>query len=53
MKDGLITKSLFTKLIAALESKDYDIASNLQLEISENMNKVRELYKNYKNNLMW
>lgn len=52
MKDTHAQKSLFTRIKEAIEAKDYDLVSNLQLELDSKMNELRELYSNYKKNLL-
>ena len=51
MKDSLDSKSLFTKIRRALEEKDYDVASILQIEMAQKMREVKDLYIDYKRNL--
>jgi glutamine synthetase len=51
MKDSLDTKSLFTKIREALDNKDYDRASELQVEMSERITEIKDLYIMYKRNL--
>ena len=51
MKDTLTQKSLFTQIKEALEVKDYEKASNLQLELKSNMEQVQQLYVKYKKNI--
>lgn len=52
MKDSLNDTSLFTKLKAAIDSNDYDTASNLQLQMNAQMTLLNSLYTEYKNNLI-
>ena len=51
MKDTLTTKCSFTKIIEAIENKDYEVVSNLQKELSEDMKKLQSLYMNYSKNI--
>ncbi len=51
MKDSLNKKSLFTRIREAIDKEDYDIVSNLQLEMNEKINLLRNLYADYKKNL--
>lgn len=52
MKDTFTTKSLFTRIKDAMESKDYSLASNLLLELEDTMSKLRVHYSNYTKNLL-
>lgn len=52
MKDTLTTKSLFTRLKEAIEKKDYDTVSQLQLEMNDKINKLKNLYTAYKKNIL-
>ena len=51
MKDTLTKKSLFTQIKEALERKDFEEASNLQLELKNNMEEIQQLYIKYKKNI--
>ena len=51
MKDTLTKKSLFTQIKEALENKDYELASTLQLEMKSKMQEIQRLYIQYKKNL--
>ena len=51
MKDTLTKKSLFTQIKEAIECKEYDKASNLQLELSKKMEEIQKLYNQYKKNI--
>lgn len=51
MKDSLEKKSLFTRIRTALDEKDYNTASELQIEMSEKMNLLIDIYIEYKKNL--
>ncbi|MCY6484971.1 glutamine synthetase [Clostridium aestuarii] len=52
MKDSYSNKSLFTKIHEAVDIKDYETVSRLQVEMDTKMNELRELYINYKKNLL-
>lgn len=52
MKDSLRAKSLFTKIRDAIEQKDYDAVSALQLEMAEKIGELKKLYLTYKRNIM-
>jgi glutamine synthetase len=52
MKDTYTQKSLFTRVKEAAEVKNYDEVSKLQLELDNKMKDLRELYLNYKKNLL-
>lgn len=51
MKDTLTKNSLFTQIREALESGDYENASNLQLELEAKMQELQQLYMKYKKNI--
>ena len=51
MKDTLTRKSLFTRINEAIDKKDYEKVSELQLELSKEMKEIRELYSHYKKNI--
>lgn len=51
MKDGLEKKSLFTRIKAAIDSKDYEKVSELQLEMNEKISALKNLYNKYRKNL--
>lgn len=51
MKDTLTTKSLFTRINDAIDNKDYEVVSELQLELSHYMIEIRNLYRDYKKNI--
>lgn len=50
-KDSIDEKSLLTRARKALEDKDYDTASKLQIEIQEKIELLRAKYRTYKRNL--
>lgn len=52
MKDSMNKKSLMTKIRIAIDSADYDTASDLQVEMNHLMSEVNNLYQEYKNNLV-
>ena len=51
MKDTLTRKSLFTRINEAIDAKDYEKVSSLQLELSKYMKEIRVLYSTYKKNI--
>jgi glutamine synthetase len=51
MKDTLTKKSLFTQIKDALEIENYELASNLQLEMKSKMKEIQRLYIQYNKNL--
>ena len=52
MKDTYDSKSLFTRIREAAKAKDYEILSQLQLEMSSKIIELKELYNDYKRNLI-
>lgn len=52
-KNTLDTPCLLKKIIDALDCKDYDLASTLQLEMNEKMEELNNLYILYKRNLFY
>lgn len=52
MKDSYSKQSLFTRIKIATDIKKYDEVSNLQIELDEKIKELRELYSNYKKNLL-
>ncbi len=52
MKDSYVSKSLFTLMREAIEAKNYEALSNLQIIVDDKMKTLRELYVNYRRNLM-
>lgn len=50
-KDTLDEKCLLTKIVRALGEKDYDRASELQIEMQAKVEELRDLYIIYKKNL--
>ncbi len=52
MKDSLEKKALFTQIKEALEAKDYQLASELQLKMGEGITYLKNLYINYRKNLL-
>ena len=51
-KDSIDEKSLFTRLIQALEGGEYDKASNLQIEIYDKIEELKTLYDAYEKNMI-
>ncbi|MCC5910384.1 MAG: glutamine synthetase [Clostridiaceae bacterium] len=52
MKDSLEVKSLFTRIREAVEDENYDLTSQLQLEMSEKISVLKQLYIIYRRNLI-
>lgn len=52
MKDTYNTKSLFTQIREAAKEKDYQLLSKLQQEMAAKMTELKELYSDYKKNLL-
>ena len=52
MKDTYTTKSLFTRIKTAIATNNLQVASDLSLELDEKMSLLRNLYSNYKKNLL-
>ena len=52
MKDTYSTKSLFTRIKNASETKDYELVSKLQIELDIKINQLRSIYSSYKKNLL-
>lgn len=50
-KDTLERRSLLTQAREALETKDYGLASELQIELQQKMEELQKLYSTYKRNL--
>ncbi|HBG16100.1 MAG TPA: glutamine synthetase [Firmicutes bacterium] len=51
MKDRSDYTSLFSQLRQAISQRDYPLISKLQLEIEDQMKKIKNLYNEYKRNL--
>lgn len=51
MKDSLTNKSLFSQIRDAIEEGNYDLVSELQVKMMDNMNVLNDLYILYKRNL--
>nr|WP_330381707.1 hypothetical protein [Clostridioides difficile] len=51
MKDTLTRESLFTRVREAIENKDYQTASDLQIELKRSMEEIQQLYMQYKKNI--
>jgi len=52
MKDSMTKKSLFTRIINNINSEDHDTVSDLQVEMHGEIKKLKELYHDYKRNLI-
>lgn len=52
LKDTYNSKSLFTITKDAFKNNDYELASNLYLQVEDSMSKLRELYSSYEKNLL-
>lgn len=52
MKDSLTEKSLFSRLKDAFAKSNYELASELYIELEEKMETLRNLYSNYEKNLL-
>ncbi|GAU77371.1 glutamine synthetase [Fusibacter sp. 3D3] len=52
MKDSLSAKSLFTRIREALDSSDFQTASDLQVKMNETMSLLTKHYLDYKRNLI-
>ncbi len=50
-KDTVAGKSLFTRIIEALEVKDFDTASDLQMEMNDKMELLEKKYAEYSRNI--
>ncbi|MBS6542861.1 MAG: glutamine synthetase, partial [Veillonella sp.] len=50
-KDSDDRKSLFTRLIDALNAGEYDLASQLQIEMNDKMEELEAIYANYSKNI--
>ena len=50
-KDSMRDKSLLTRAREALDAKDYDLASELQIEIQTRVEELKKKYSAYKRNL--
>ena len=51
-KDSIDEKSLFTRLVSALNAEKYDKASKLQIEIYKKIEELRALYDAYEKNII-
>lgn len=51
MKDSVSKKSLFTRIKVAISTEDYVTASELQVQMHNEIKVLKELYTNYKQNL--
>ncbi len=52
MKDSYSKQSLFTRIRIAIETKNYDVVSDLQIELDAKIKELRDLYSTYKKNLL-
>ena len=52
MKDSLEYKSIFTQIKEAIEIGNYNLASELQLKMGEKISYLKNLYINYRKNLL-
>ncbi|WP_123054849.1 glutamine synthetase [Clostridium sp. JN-1] len=52
LKDSYEKQSLFTRIKNASKINNYDEVSNLQIELDEKINELRDLYSTYKKNLL-
>jgi glutamine synthetase len=50
-KDTILEKCLLSKTKQALDEQNYELASDLQLMITERLEQLEEMYENYKKNL--
>ncbi|WP_432665416.1 glutamine synthetase [Wukongibacter baidiensis] len=51
MKDSMSQKSLFTQIRESIDNEEYDLVSDLQIEMSEKITDLKKLYAIYKRNL--
>ncbi len=51
-KDAKGKKSLLSRITDAIDKREYELASKLQLEMQEKMGLLTELYRNYKRNII-
>ncbi len=51
MKDSMSQKSLFTRIRESIDNEEYDLVSDLQIEMSEKITDLKKLYAIYKRNL--
>ena len=52
MKDSMHVKSIFSQIRDALDSFNYSVASNLQIEMNAQMSMLTKLYLEYRRNLI-
>ncbi|MEG1254546.1 glutamine synthetase [Clostridium sp.] len=52
MKDNYVSKSLFTQMREAINNKNYNELSKLEIIVDKDMKELRKLYMNYRRNLM-
>lgn len=53
MKDSMTEKSLFSRIREGIDAENYNTVSDLQLEMSAEMNILMQLYIEYKQNLLF
>ncbi|SMC94290.1 glutamine synthetase [Sporomusa malonica] len=51
-KDCLSQKSLFTRIKDAIEAGEFDIASELQIEMTDKVSALKTIYRQYKKNMI-
>ncbi len=51
MKDSIERQSIFTQIKEAIDKKDFESISELQLEMNEKVSELKHLYSKYKKNL--
>ncbi|WP_371369648.1 hypothetical protein SRRS_27280 [Sporomusa rhizae] len=51
-KDCFSQKSMFTRIKDAIQAGDYDTASQLQIEMSDKVNELKLLYRQYEKNMI-
>lgn len=51
-KDCMLQKSLFTRIKEAIQTGDFDAASEMQIEMSDKMGELQTLYREYKKNMI-
>ena len=52
MKDSTAVKSLFSRIRTAVEEEEFETASDLQIEMNEKMTAARQMYFDYKRNII-
>ncbi|MGB5824716.1 MAG: glutamine synthetase [Proteocatella sp.] len=51
MKDSVEKTSIFTRIKEAIDNKNFEVISELQLEMNEKVSELKHLYNKYKKNL--